>query len=104
MDNKKRENLKKRGWKVGTVQNFLELSDNEMRYIEYRVALGKMLRERRKAMGYSQSVLAKEIGSSQSRVAKMEVGDNSVSIDLILKSLFHIGISNKEIGDCVASL
>ena len=97
MINITKEKLEKNGWQVGSAQDFLELSDEEMRLVEFRISLGKMLREKRVATGYTQSVLAKEIGSSQSRVAKMEIGDNSVSIDLILKSLFHIGISRAEI-------
>ena len=99
-----KKHLEKKGWSVGTAQDFLGLSDEETRYIEWRVALGNMLKEKRRELGYTQTLLAKKIGSSQSRVAKMETGDSSVSIDLIIRSLIHIGISNKEIGNYVSRL
>jgi hypothetical protein len=35
------------------------------------------------------------LASSQSRVAKMEKGDPSVSIDLLIRSLFNLGMSKK---------
>jgi hypothetical protein len=103
MDDNIKEKLEKAGWQVGSTQDFLKLSEEEMHLVEFRILLGKMLRDKRLAIGYTQSVLAKMIGSSQSRVAKMEVGDNSVSIDLILKSLFHIGISKKEICNYISN-
>ena len=85
-----RKKLEKKGWRVGNTQDFLELSPAEMQLVECRIALGRLLRETREGMGYTQKVLASEIGTSQSRVAKMEAGDSSVTIDLLLKSLFHI--------------
>jgi transcriptional regulator with XRE-family HTH domain len=42
-------------------------------------------------MGLTQVALAKKIKSSQSRVAKMEAGDPSVSIDLLVRSLIALG-------------
>ena len=89
MDIKTKEKLEKGGWQVGSTQDFLGLSNEEMQLIELRIALGKMLREKREEKGYTQTVFAKEIGTSQSRIAKMESGDSSVTVDLILKSLFH---------------
>ena len=99
-----KKQLEKKGWSVGTAQGFLGLNDEEMRYVEWRVALGNMLKEKRRELGYTQTLLAKKLGSSQSRVAKMETGDSSVSIDSIIRSLIHIGISNKEIGSYVSNL
>jgi DNA-binding XRE family transcriptional regulator len=97
MDSEKKKKLVENGWTVGTVQDFLGMTDEEARMVEWRVSLGRMLKEKRKAIGYTQTVLAREIGSNQSRIAKMEAGDSSVSIDLILKSLFHIGSTDQEI-------
>ena len=73
-----------------------------MQLIELRIALGKMLREKREEKGYTQTVFAKEIGTSQSRIAKMESGDSSVTVDLILKSLFHF-VHSKDVCNYVLS-
>ena len=104
MDEKTREKLDKKGWNIGTTRDFLGLSDEEMQIVELRSALGRMLREKRTAIGLTQTLLAERIGSSQSRVAKMETGDSSVSIDLILRSLFRIGASNRDICNYVSRL
>ena len=77
------------GWTIGNTQEFLDLSDEEMKLVEFRIALGRMLRERRESIGYTQTRFSKEIGTSQSRLAKMEAGDASVTVDLLLKSIFH---------------
>ena len=102
MDKRKKEALTKKGWKVGTVADFLELSVEESAYIEMKLALSDKLKERRLQKKLTQAQLAKEIDSSQSRVAKMEAGDPSVSIDLLLKSLLALGVSKKELGKTIS--
>ena len=91
MDAAKRKRLEKAGWKVGTPQEFLNLSKEEAAYIELKFRLAKELLERRRSLGMSQIAVAKRIRSSQSRVAKMEAGDPSVSIDLLVRSLLALG-------------
>ena len=91
MDSAKRTRLEKAGWRVGTAKDFLELSQEEAAYIELKLNLAKAFSEKRKSLGLSQVAVAKRIKSSQSRVAKMESGDPSVSIDLLVKSLFALG-------------
>jgi len=86
-DAKKR--FRDNGWVIGNTQEFLGLSDEEMKLVEFRIALGKMLREHRESIGYTQTRFSKELGTSQSRLARMEAGDASVTIDLLLKSVFH---------------
>ncbi|HET6948327.1 MAG TPA: helix-turn-helix domain-containing protein [bacterium] len=98
----KKERLERAGWKVGDAKEFLDLSDGEMAVIEVRVSLARELRRQRLARKLSQAALAKQIGSSQSRVAKMEAGDPSVSIDLLLRSLFTSGSSSAAIGRAIA--
>jgi len=97
----KRKKLKAKGWKFGDVQDFLELSDEEMAIIEMKLALGRSLKARRQRKGLSQAALARLIHSSQSRVAKMETGDASVSIDLLIKSLLALGASRKELAKSI---
>jgi predicted XRE-type DNA-binding protein len=90
--------LEKAGWKTATVQEFLNLSDEDMAVIEVKVALAKRLREQRTRAGLSQVELAKIVRSSQPRVAKMEGADQSVSIDLLVKALVKTGVSVQDIG------
>ena len=97
MNSTKRKRLEAKGWKVGNVQEFLNLSPEEAAYIELKLALSKNLQDYRKAKRLTQTELAHRIKSSQSRVAKMESGDPSVSIDLLVRSLFALGASKKRL-------
>src|SRR6516225_2819620 len=97
----KRKRLESRGWRVGDTGEFLNLSDEESAYIELRLKLAQGLRARRSSQGLTQSDLAKAIRSSQSRVAKMEAGDPTVSIDLLVKSLLRLGASNREVAQII---
>src|SRR5438132_10407197 len=87
----KQEKLKAAGWALGSVQEFLGLSDADAALIEMKLSLSRSLRERRQRRGVSQVELAKRLRSSQSRVAKMEAGDPSVSMDLLVNSLLVLG-------------
>ncbi|MCK4271003.1 helix-turn-helix transcriptional regulator [bacterium] len=97
MDNKKKKLLQKKGWSVGNAQDFLGLTDEEAAYIELKLAFSRKLRQRRTRKKLTQMQLAKMIQSSQSRVAKMEAGDPSVSIDLLVRSLLALGASRTEL-------
>ena len=87
MDAKKLKRLKAMGGKVTTVQDFLELSNEDMAVIEARLALAKAIRERREDAGLTQAALAKSLGSSQARIAKMEGGDPQASLDSMVRAL-----------------
>ncbi len=103
MQANKRAKLEASGWKVGTTADFLNLTSDESAYIEMKLALSRSLRERRLSKKFSQIELAKMIHSSQSRVAKMEAGDPSVSMDLIMKSLLALGASPKDVAKAISS-
>ena len=81
----KRRRLERAGWKIGDAADFLRLSDEERRFIETKLALADGLRQLRERQGLTQTDVAQQIGSSQSRVAKMEVADRTVSTDLLLR-------------------
>ena len=98
----KRQKLEKAGWKVGTANEFLELSAEDAAYIEMKLALSDSLKKKRIKKRLSQVALAELIASSQSRVAKMEAADSSVSIDLLVKSLLAMGASRKEVASAMA--
>jgi ribosome-binding protein aMBF1 (putative translation factor) len=91
MTTEKKRKLEKKGWRVGSVSDFLALSPEENAYVELKVRLSKELRQRRQKLGISQVEVARKLQSSQSRVAKMEAGDPSVSIDLLVRSLLALG-------------
>ena len=91
MDSPRKKKLERAGWTVGTAQSFLGLSQQEAAYIELKLSLARKLARRRKSLRLSQVAVAKRIKSSQSRVAKMEAGDPSVSIDLLVRSLIALG-------------
>ena len=91
MDKRKRAKLKAAGWTVGTPREFLRLSDEEAAFVEFKLALSKTLQALRAAQELSQVDVAKRLQSSQSRVAKMEASDPSVSVDLLVRSLFRLG-------------
>jgi hypothetical protein len=98
----KKARLERKGWKVGTAQEFLGLSDEEAAYVELRLRLADSLRERRRRRSLSQIELAKLVGSSQSRVAKMEGGDPSVSIDLLVRSLLALGATPRDLAQAIS--
>lgn len=97
-----RKRLESKGWVVGNVREFLGLTAEEEAYIELRLKLAEGLKARRKRQGLSQTALAESLKSSQSRVAKMEAGDPSVSLDLLVKSLLALGVSNRDLASIIA--
>jgi len=99
---KKITKIKKAGWRVGTAADLLGLSGEEAAYVEMKVALALQLQRRRKAKHLTQEQLAKLIHSSQSRVAKMEKHDPTVSIDLLVKSLLALGTSPDEVAQAIS--
>ena len=99
----KRKKLEAKGWRVGAAADFLELTPEEVTFIEMKIALSQSLVEMRKRKRMSQVALAKLIKSSQSRVAKMEAGAASVSIDLLIKSLLTLGASQKDLAKAISS-
>jgi predicted XRE-type DNA-binding protein len=102
MEITKRQKLEAAGWKVGSVAEFLDLSPEEEAIIEIRLSLSKSLKQLRKKQELSQQKLAESINSSQSRVAKMEAADRSVSIDLLIKSLLALGATREDIATAIA--
>ena len=102
MDAKKRKRLEAAGWTVGDATEFLKLTPEEAALVEMRLALSRTLRERRQAAGLTQMALVKQLGSSQSRVAKLEGGDESVSLELLIRALLSVGASRKEVAHALA--
>ncbi len=102
MDKKTKKKLEAAGWRAGDAQDFLELSDAEAAFIDMKLALAEDLRALRLERHLNQTQVARIVGSSQSRVAKMEAADPSVSIDLLIKSLLKLGAARKDVAKAVA--
>ena len=103
MKQAKQKQIESRGWKVGTAADFLGLSPEEEAFIELKLSLSRSLKQLRQRKHLSQMELARIIKSSQSRVAKMEAGEASVSIDLLIRSLLALGASQKDLAKAISS-
>jgi hypothetical protein len=93
----KRKKREAAGWRFGTVNEFLGLTDIEAAIVDLRLALSRALKHRRVKLHLTQSALAKRIESSQSRVAKMEAADPEVSIDLLVRGLLATGATRRDV-------
>lgn len=101
MKTTKRTRLERAGWRVGTAAGFLRLTPEEQQFVELKLALAGGVRQLRERRGLTQGDLAKRLGSSQSRIAKMEAADASVSLDLLMRSLFSIGATTSDIAKLI---
>ena len=104
MKNNKKKKLEANGWKIGSADDFLDLSKEESEFVYLKLVLSRYLKSKRLSKKYSQIDLAKYIKSSQSRVAKMENGDSSVTVDLLVHSLFALGTTRKELAKVIGSV
>lgn len=98
MEKKKRKQLEEKGFRVGSAAEFLELTSEEAAYIDIRLDISGLVKSQRAKSGWTQKQLARAIGSSQSRIAKLEGGDPGISMDLMIKALLQLGTSKKQIG------
>ncbi len=103
MKSAKRKKLEAKGWRVGTTADFLNLTPEEQAFINMKLSLSKRLKEMRRRKHLSQVDFARMIKSSQSRVAKMEAGEASVSIDLLIKSLLALGASQQDLAKTISA-
>ena len=97
----KQQALEARGWRVGSAEDFLELSPEESAVVELKLRLSDALRARRTKLRLSQEAVADRLGSSQSRVAKMEAGDASVSMDLLMRALLGLGATPNDVAKAI---
>ena len=97
MNKAKRKRLEAAGWVVGDIKQLLDLTDEDVSFIEVRLALASRVKVVRAKRRWTQVKLAKALGSSQSRVAKIEKGDNTVTMDLMIRSLFVLGETKKNV-------
>ena len=103
MFKEKKQRLESKGWKVSSAEDFLKLTPEESTYIDLKISLSANLRKLRTDQNVTQVELAKILHPSQSRVAKIEKGDPTVSIDLIIKSFLALGASKKQVARAISS-
>jgi DNA-binding XRE family transcriptional regulator len=103
MKSEKKKKLEAAGWTVGDAREFLALTPDESEFVEIKLALARRLRALREQRHWTQAELAKHVGSSQSRVAKMEAADPTVSLDLLVRSLLAAGANRREVGRVMGS-
>ncbi len=64
--------------------------------MELKLSLARGAKELRERLWLRQMALAEKLGLRQSRVAKMEAGDRSVSLDLTMRCVLSIGATTTE--------
>lgn len=101
MRSKKKAQLEAAGWTIGTAANFLGLDKEEAEFVEMKLALAQSLRHRRTARKLTQAQFARLLGSSQSRIAKMEAADPTVSLDLLVRSLLATGATGSDVARAI---
>lgn len=78
MDPDKRKRLEKKGWTVGSAEEFLGLTKTEIDYVEMKLALSSALSQHRKESKMTQS------------------------IDLLIRSLLTLDIPKKHLADIIS--
>ena len=101
MNTNKLKRLEAAGWKQTNIKEVLSLTDADVEYIETKLALTKNLRTLRHKKGVTQTELARQMHTSQARVARIEAGDPTVTIDQMLRAYFSLGATRRELAKAV---
>jgi ribosome-binding protein aMBF1 (putative translation factor) len=99
----KRKRLEAKGWRLTSAEEFLGFTREEVALVEMKLALGDAVKAQREKAHLSQIELAARMKSSQSRVAKIEAGDPSVSLDLLVRAVLSAGATKKEVARLLAA-
>lgn len=102
MDKDKKARLEAKGWKVGSAADLLGMTPEEAAYVELRLKLSDALRDFRKRKSLTQVGLAEMLHSSQSRIAKAEAADSSVSLDLLIRTLLALGATPQDLAKVIS--
>ena len=88
------------GGRVTSVEEWLDLSPQEVAAIDMKIRLGEQIKARRRKTGLSQEGLAKLLNTSQGRVSKLEKGN--ATLDQLARSFLVLGGSAKEVGRAIS--
>lgn len=103
MDAAKQKRLEAKGWKFGTVAEFLGLTPSQSAMIEIKLALSDRIKSRRQELGLTQRQLATQLKTQQPAIARLELGaERTVTIDILTHTLLDMGVSSHEIGRIIA--
>jgi predicted XRE-type DNA-binding protein len=102
MDEDKRKRLEEAGFRVGGIQEFLGLTDEEMAYIHLRSSVSDAVRARLRSSALSRYALAKRLEVTRSQVNSLAAGDPSVSLDLLVRALLATGATVLDIAEAIA--
>ena len=95
MNKTKKQRLEAKGWKVGTVREFLSLSPEETEYVELKLTLSKNLQERRRSLKLTQHQMARLLKSSQSLIAKSKLAILQFPLNCSFDLSSHCGLPEK---------
>ena len=99
----KRKGLEAKGWRLTSAEEFLGLTREEAALVEMKLALADAVKAQREKSHLSQIELAARMKSIQSRVAKIEAGDPSVSLDLLVRAVLSAGATKREVASALAA-
>lgn len=94
----KKRRLEKAGWKIGSAEDFLDLTAEERAFLNVKIAPAAAVRDWRASRSMTQTEVARLVRSSRSQVAKMEAADPTVSLDLVFRTLLTLGAPLTELG------
>ena len=103
MKTQKKAKIEAAGWRVGSTAEFLDLTAEEAAFVDLKLALADYVKKLRARAGLTQTEVARRLGSSQSRIAKMEAADASVSLDLLVRSVLALGASRDDLAKVMSS-
>jgi predicted XRE-type DNA-binding protein len=85
------------GFVCGDAEDLLQLTDEERKLVELRLAVSRAVRTRRKESNLTQTQVARKLKTSQPRSAKIESASFDVSLDSMFRGLFAIGGSMDDV-------
>lgn len=100
LSDKKKARIEAIGGRVTTVEEWLDLTSEEVAIIDMKIRLGEELKARRKKKRLSQERAAEILKTSQGRVSKLEKGQ--ATLDQLARSVLALGGSTKEVGRAIA--
>ena len=101
LTSKKKARIREMGGRVTTVEEWLDLSSEEVDFLDMKIRLAEAVKERRRARHLSQAEAADLLGTSQGRVSKLERG--LASLDQLTWSWLALGGSREELARVLAS-
>ena len=91
------------GWKTVTIAEFLDLTPEDMAFIQVRRTFARAVRNRREVSGLSRTALAETLGLSETQIALMEGNASSISMDVMLRAFLAMGATQNDLAEALAA-